>query len=68
MISAVTGTKSAQALGEAQMAVAARMLKTANLQGQAVLELVQSAAQGMDEAIQQVATAAGPGGQLDVVA
>ena len=51
------------------MAVAARMLKISNQQGEAVVELIESAAQAMEQAAGQGASlSADLGGNLDLVA
>ena len=63
--SAVINVKAAQSLGQIQLAVAARMLKTANDQGQAVVSLIESAAETMEQATAQVLDAAGS--NLDLV-
>jgi hypothetical protein len=58
LTSAIVHFKSAEVASRVQYAVAARMLKVANDQNQAVLQLLESAAQGMEAASAQVAEAA----------
>ena len=64
--SALTNVKTAETLGQIQMAVAAKMLKTANDKGEAVVSLIESAAEGMEQAMAQVSAAVGS--NLNVVA
>jgi len=57
LTSAIVNVKAAETASQVQLAVAARMLKTANEQGEAVLQLVEAAAQGMEAAAADVAQA-----------
>lgn len=69
LASALTNVRSAETLGRIQLAVAARMLKTSNQQGEAVVELIESACQAMEQAAGQVASlSADLGGNLDLTA
>ncbi len=45
----------AQSMAQVQMAVAAKVLKVANAQGDAALQLIQSATQNVQESIERVA-------------
>ena len=63
--SAIINVKTAESLGQIQLAVAARMLKTANDQGKAVVALIESAAETMEQATAQVLNAVGS--SLDLV-
>ena len=49
-VSAAVNLKAAGTLGELQLAVAGRMLKIANQQGDNVLKLIESAAESMSSA------------------
>ncbi|MCP4250999.1 MAG: hypothetical protein GY778_28510, partial [bacterium] len=53
---ALAGVKAAETMGQIQMAVAAKMLKTDNEQGGAGVQLVEAAAQNMAQAAGQVAS------------
>ncbi len=55
LTSALINVKAAETASQVQMAVAARMLKTANQQGEAVLQLVEAAAETMQAAAADVA-------------
>ncbi len=69
LASALVGIKTAETMGQIQVAVAAKMLKTANEQGEAVLQLVEAAAQNMAQASGQVASlSADMGANLDLTA
>jgi hypothetical protein len=57
LASAIVNVKAAEAASHVQLAVAARMLKMANDQGDAVLKLVQAAAENMEAASADVAQA-----------
>ena len=68
LTSAITNLHTAETVSRIQMAVAARMLQTANAQGEAVVSLIESAAETMEQAAAQVASAAPyVGSNLDVV-
>ncbi len=58
LTSAILDFKSAAVTSQIQYAVAAKMLKMANVQDQAVLQLIEAAAQSMEAAATQVADAA----------
>ena len=67
--SAAVNLQNVESASQLQMAVAARMLETANVQGEAVVSLVESAAEMMEYAAAQVASAsADGGGHLDCIA
>ena len=69
LTSALTNMRSAESLSQIQIAVAARMLKMSNQQGQAVARLVESAGQTMEQAAGQVASLSSAlGSSLDLVA
>ena len=57
LTSAIMDVKMAEITSRFQYAVAARMLRTANAQSQAMLQLVEAAAEAMDEAAARVAEA-----------
>lgn len=58
-ITAVAGLNAAQQMGKVQLAVAARLLSVANDQGQAVMQLLDAATEGMAAATEQVNAAIG---------
>ena len=69
LASALVGIKTAETMGQIQVAVAAKMLKTANEQGEAVLQLVEAATQNMAQASGRVASlSADMGANLDLTA
>ena len=59
LVSAVSHTNMASHLGKVQLAVAGRMLKISNAQGEAVLDLIEAAAEGMSAASAELAGAIG---------
>ncbi len=63
--SAVSSLNTARILGQVQVAVAAKMLKTANDTGEAVVSLIESAAESMEQAMAQAPGAVGS--NLDLV-
>jgi hypothetical protein len=58
LTSAIVHFKSAEVTSQVQYAVAAKMLKMANAQDRAVLQLLEAAAQSMEAAATDVADAA----------
>ncbi|MHC4088770.1 MAG: hypothetical protein ACYSVY_00555 [Planctomycetota bacterium] len=69
LASALTNLRAAESLGRIQLAVAARMLKTSDEHGQAVAQLVESAAEAIEQSAGQVvALTADLGGSLDLTA
>jgi len=57
LTSAILDVKAAEITSQFQYAVAAKMLRTANAQSQAILQLVEAAAEAMDAAAAGVAEA-----------
>ncbi len=63
-----TNLKSAEMTAKVQYAVAAKMLKIANSQGDGVAQLLQAAAEGFDQALAAVNAATDPARVLDTYA
>lgn len=59
LVSAVSQTNLASHLGKVQLAVAGKMLKIANDRGEAILDLIEAAAEGMSAASAELAGAIG---------
>ena len=59
LVTAVSQTASAGQMGKVQLAVAGKMLKIANAQGEAVLGLIEAAADGMSAASAELSSAIG---------
>lgn len=59
LATAVSQTNMASHMGKVQLAVAGKMLKIANAQGEAVLGLIEAAAEGMSAASAELAGAIG---------
>jgi len=59
LIESVAGIQAAETMSKVQMAVAAKVLQTSRDQGQMVVELINSAMEGMEEAIEKVASEVG---------
>lgn len=59
LVTAVSQTNMASHLGKVQLAVAGKMLEIANAQGEAVLGLIEAAADGMSAASAELASAIG---------
>ncbi len=69
LTSAVVNLKSAELGSQVQLAVAARMLKTADAQGEAVVALLEGAADMMEQATAQVVSASADlAGHVDYLA
>lgn len=68
LATALTGMKAAETMTKVQYAVAAKMLRIANDQGDSVAQLLQAAAEGFDEALAQVNAACDPSRMLDTYA
>jgi hypothetical protein len=68
LASALTGLKAAETTSRVQYAVAAKMLKIANTQGEAVTQLLEAAAEGFDEALADAIRAVAPSRALDTYA
>lgn len=66
LTTAMVNVKTAQTAAQVQMAVAAKMLDTANQQGQAVTQLIEAAAENMSQTVADAAGQLGAG--LDTVA
>ncbi len=66
LTSAVVGLKLAETASSIQYAVAAKMLQNSRTQGDAVLKMLESAKDGFDQAVANVADAIS--GQLDLYA
>ena len=64
----LTDLKSAELASKVQYALAAKMLQVANDQGAEVVKLIQSAAQGFDQALTNAHAATDPSQALDVYA
>jgi len=62
----LTNLKAAEMAMRVQYAVAAKVLRTANDQGDAMVKLIQSAAEGFEQAVAQVNAATDPIRMLDV--
>ena len=54
LVSAITSMDQAQAIGSVQMAVAKKMLDMQQFQGNAAVQLIQAASQGMNKAGDQL--------------
>lgn len=59
LATAVSQATSASQMGKIQLAVAGKMLEIANAQGQAVLGLIEAAAEGMSAASAELSSAIG---------
>ena len=59
LTAALVNARSAEIASQIQYAVAAKMLKTAQARGDNILQLVEAAAEGMDEALADVISAVG---------
>jgi len=66
--SAIVAFKDAQTATQIQYAVAARLMSAARAQGQAVVEMLDEAAEGFERATAEMIAASGTPGTLDIYA
>ncbi len=64
LINSISNLQAAQTASQVQYAVAAKALQTTRAQGEAAVQLIQSAAEGMNQALENVAKDLGS--QIDV--
>ena len=69
LVNAISGLQQAKVMGQVQVAVAGKILDMQKMQGNAAVKLIQAATSGVNQAGDQLVTAAtGLGGSLDTYA